>query len=62
MALPVSSFPNLNSLSAEDDLGGAYLRPAHFLLAGIPGTVVAGVLVATVGYVLAVRMLDHIHA
>jgi len=62
MALPVSSFPNLNSLSAEDDLGGAYLRPAHFLLAGVPATLVAGVLVATVGYVLAVRMLDHLHA
>ena len=31
MALPVSSFPNLNSLSAEDDMGGAYLHPADFL-------------------------------
>jgi hypothetical protein len=62
MALPVSSFPNLNSLSAEDDLGGAYLRPAHFIIAGVPGTVVAGSLVATVGYALAERMLNHLHA
>ena len=29
--MPVSSFSNLISLSAEDDMGGSYLHPADFL-------------------------------
>jgi len=57
MALPVSSFPNLNSLMAEDDLGDSYLSSAHFLATGVPATALAGVLVATLGYGLSLELL-----
>ena len=58
MALPVSSFPNLNSLSAEDDLGGGYLSAADFLKVGVPATLLAGLLVITVGHALAEYFLS----
>jgi di/tricarboxylate transporter len=34
MAFPITSFPNVNSLLAEDEHGKPYLVPKHFLLAG----------------------------
>lgn len=41
MAFPISSFPNVNSLLAEDDTGHPYLRARDFL---VPGTLVTIVL------------------
>eukprot|EP00758_Cryptobia_borreli_P002930 Tbor_TRINITY_DN3398_c0_g1::TRINITY_DN3398_c0_g1_i1::g.23541::m.23541/K14430/PHO87_91; phosphate transporter len=34
MAFPTSSFPNVNSLLAEDDVGKPYLKAKNFLLSG----------------------------
>ena len=58
MALPVSSFPNANSLLAEDELGVPYLKADHFVRVGLPASVLLGVLVATVGYWEAAALLD----
>ena len=38
MAFPVSSFPNINSLLAENEHGKTYLRPKDFLLVGLLAT------------------------
>ena len=58
MALPVSSFPNVNSLLAEDELGVPYLRAEHFVRVGLPASLLLGLLVATVGYAAAAQLLD----
>ena len=34
MSLPTSSFPNINSLSQEDDFGRGFLRSSDFLRHG----------------------------
>ena len=38
MALPMSSFPNVNSLLAEDDYGVPFLSAREFVSAGAPAT------------------------
>ena len=43
MAFPVSSFPNINSLLAEDETGRPYLRARDFLVPGAAITVFLGV-------------------
>eukprot|EP00658_Telonema_sp_P-2_P023874 TRINITY_DN19579_c0_g3_i3.p1 TRINITY_DN19579_c0_g3~~TRINITY_DN19579_c0_g3_i3.p1 ORF type:complete len:101 (+),score=18.55 TRINITY_DN19579_c0_g3_i3:135-437(+) len=40
MAFPISSFPNVNSLLAEDDLGRPYLKAKDFLVTGLLVTLV----------------------
>jgi len=52
-ALPMTSFPNVNSLMALDDNGKAWLSVRHFLLAGTPMTILMAMLLATVGVPLA---------
>ena len=50
MALPFSSFPNVNSLLIVDDFRKAYLCTSDFLYTGVPMTIISIVLIATVGY------------
>jgi len=47
MAFPITSFPNVNSLLAEDDAGKPYLLARNYLAPGAVGTLV--VLVVTIG-------------
>eukprot|EP00931_Biecheleriopsis_adriatica_P073807 TRINITY_DN48021_c0_g1_i1.p1 TRINITY_DN48021_c0_g1~~TRINITY_DN48021_c0_g1_i1.p1 ORF type:complete len:727 (+),score=132.17 TRINITY_DN48021_c0_g1_i1:42-2222(+) len=49
-ALPMTSFPNVNSLMAVDDLGKPWLSVKHFLVAGIPTTLTLACLLVTLGY------------
>ena len=58
MALPMSSFPNVNSLLAEDDYGSPYLTPKDFLRVGIPASLASGAIVAMLGFPLAVWILE----
>jgi phosphate transporter len=57
MALPMSSFPNVNSLLAEDDYGATYLTPRDFVRAGLPASIAVGALIAVLGYPLAAHVL-----
>ena len=50
MALPMSSFPNVNSLLAEDDYGRPFLSAADFIRVGLPVSVLMSVLVATLAF------------
>jgi len=52
MALPFSSFPNLNAALARDESGNQYLDPKTIMRAGIPFTLVTYVVLVTFGYVL----------
>lgn len=47
MAFPITSFPNVNSLLAEDDAGKPYLLARNYLAPGAVGTL--AVLVVTIG-------------
>ena len=53
MALPMSSFPNVNSLLAEDDYSVPYLTASDFVKAGALSSLAVGVLITTLGYPLA---------
>lgn len=50
MPLPVSSFPNLNSISLCDKNGNSYLKTVDFLKVGITQTVVAYIFSCTITY------------
>jgi len=50
MALPMSSFPNVNSLLAEDDYGRAYLSATDFVKIGLPASVLVSALAATLAF------------
>lgn len=52
-ALPMTSFPNVNSLLAEDDHGKPWLSVKHYLVAGTPMTLLVAILLVTLGYWLA---------
>ncbi|KAI9034503.1 SPX domain-containing protein [Hyaloraphidium curvatum] len=57
MALPVSSYPNMNAISLEDPTGVPWLDVKDFLVAGIPGTAVVWAAIVTVGYALMTFLL-----
>jgi len=57
MALPMSSFPNVNSLLAEDDYGATYLTPKDFVRAGVPSSIAVGLCIVTLGYPLCVLLM-----
>ena len=57
MALPMSSFPNVNSLLAEDDFGVPFLSARDFVSVGAPATALVGVLVAGLAYPLVSLLL-----
>ncbi|KAG6369364.1 hypothetical protein JVT61DRAFT_14969 [Boletus reticuloceps] len=58
MGMPVSGFPNqlawypylIASMASEDDLGQAYLTNIDFLKNSIPASIIAALVVSTVGY------------
>ncbi|GLB44732.1 putative SPX domain containing protein [Lyophyllum shimeji] len=52
MGMPVSGFPNQTAATVEDDLGELYLTNVDFLKNGVPASILATAVVATVGYVL----------
>lgn len=59
MALPFSSFPNVNSLLVEDDNGKPYLSVKDFAKVGIPFQFITLALIGTVGYGLVVVTLGY---
>ncbi|KAI4118182.1 MAG: hypothetical protein LQ338_007447 [Usnochroma carphineum] len=49
--LPTSGFPNMTAIMMEDgDTGKRYLRVSHFLTRGIPSSIIAFVVIITIGY------------
>jgi len=52
MGMPVSGFPNQTAATQEDDLGVLYLTNVDFLKNGVPASIIATVVVATVGLLL----------
>ncbi|KAF8754114.1 Sodium:sulfate symporter transmembrane region [Rhizoctonia solani] len=52
MGMPVSGFPNQTAATQEDEMGKVYLSNTDFLKNGVPASVVATMIVATVGYTL----------
>ncbi len=50
MALPFSSFPNVNSLLIVDDFQRPYLNVQDFLKTGVLMSIISVVLIATLGY------------
>ena len=52
MALPFSSFPNVNSLLIVDDLQRPYLDVNDFLRTGLPLSLITVFLIVTLGYLL----------
>ncbi|KAH6620934.1 SPX domain-containing protein [Chaetomium sp. MPI-SDFR-AT-0129] len=55
MALPTSGFPNMTAIMKEDPAGQRYLQVKHFIRVGVPSSLIALVVTATVGY-LAMRV------
>lgn len=49
-ALPMTSFPNVNSLLATDDFQQPWLGVRHFLIAGIPMTICGAIVLVTYGH------------
>ncbi|KAG8993253.1 low-affinity phosphate transporter [Tulasnella sp. JGI-2019a] len=52
MALPVSGFPNQTAASQEDEVGNLYLTTGDFMKNGVPASIMATMVVVTVGYSL----------
>ncbi|KAH8923124.1 SPX-domain-containing protein [Atractiella rhizophila] len=52
MGLPVSGFPNMSASNMESELGQRYLQVTDFLKNGIPASVLATLVVITVGYAI----------
>ena len=52
MALPFSSFPNVNSLLMLDDFQKPYLKVSDFIKTGLPMSLITILLIATLGYSL----------
>lgn len=52
MALPFSSFPNVNSVLIVDDVQRPYLGVSDFVKTGLPLSLLCTLLIATVGYLL----------
>ncbi|KDQ19282.1 hypothetical protein BOTBODRAFT_434350 [Botryobasidium botryosum FD-172 SS1] len=50
MGMPVSGFPNQTAATQEDDMGQRYLSNMDFLKNGVPASIIATVVVSTVGY------------
>jgi phosphate transporter len=52
MALPFSSFPNVNSVLIVDDFQRPYLTVGDFVKTGLPLSVICVLLISTFGYIL----------
>lgn len=56
MGMPVSGFPNQTAAAQEDELGRLYLTNMDFLKNGVPASIIATLVVATVGFVLMIAI------
>ncbi|KAI9456787.1 SPX-domain-containing protein [Russula earlei] len=52
MGMPVSGFPNQTAATQEDEMGHLYLTNVDFLKNGVPASVLAALVVASLGYAL----------
>lgn len=52
MGMPVSGFPNQTAAQQENDLGELYLTNVDFLKNGVPASIIATLVVSTLGFVL----------
>jgi phosphate transporter len=52
MGMPVSGFPNQTAATQEDEMGQLYLTNVDFLKNGVPASVIAALVVASLGYAL----------
>ncbi|KAF8885479.1 SPX domain-containing protein, partial [Infundibulicybe gibba] len=52
MGMPVSGFPNQTAATQEDEMGELYLSNVDFLKNGVPASIIATMVVATVGFLL----------
>ncbi|KAJ7028274.1 SPX domain-containing protein [Mycena alexandri] len=52
MGMPVSGFPNQTAATQEDELGVLYLSNVDFLKNGVPASIIATLVVATIGFLL----------
>jgi len=52
MGMPVSGFPNQTAATQEDEMGQLYLSNMDFIKCGVPASIIAALVVATVGYLL----------
>jgi len=59
MSLPMSSFPNANSLLVDDDFGRPFLHPMDFIKHGTAISVACFVTLCSVGYALTYLILGH---
>lgn len=50
MGLPTSGFPNMTAIMMEAETGQRYLQVKHFITRGVPASILAFVVVVTVGY------------
>ncbi|GHJ86009.1 hypothetical protein NliqN6_2411 [Naganishia liquefaciens] len=50
MGLPVSGFPNMTAITQENKLGQRYIEPSDFLKNGIPASILALIVIVTIGY------------
>lgn len=56
MGMPVSGFPNQTAANQEDDIGQLYLSNIDFLKNGVPASIIAAFVVATLGYALCLAL------
>ena len=52
MGLPISGFPNMTAINLEDEVGQRYVSVKTFLRVGIPASIAATVIIASVGYLI----------
>ncbi|KAH9948583.1 Sodium/sulfate symporter [Amylocystis lapponica] len=52
MGMPVSGFPNQTAANQVDEMGQLYLTNIDFLKNGVPASVIAAMVVATIGFLL----------
>ena len=56
MALPTSGFPNMTAIMVENSVGSRYLNVSDFIKKGIPASLIAYLVVCTVGFALMLIM------
>lgn len=59
MSLPMSSFPNANSLLVDDDFSRPFLHPMDYIKHGTIISIACFGALCTFGYALAYAFLDH---
>lgn len=57
MGLPTSGFPNVTAICMTDEFGKPYLTVGTFITRGVPSSVIAYIIIVTVGYAT-MRIID----